>query len=245
MSDVALLIDFDNVYPRGQSTAEQLVVEFNRWVSLAKRVAPDVETIHIRLYGGWQQDGELSRAASEVLARLPRSPFPLNIGMAGAERLVRGGVELVDRLAALPAIQWGHTFRSHRGLPQLRLSESPRPNGCAEAENCPIDLVQRISRRRNRECHVSGCLVSNQTAFLLREQKMVDVLLACDAIEYANRGNHLIVISNDLDLLPSIATATTLPAASVTLVRGPTAGDQALYTAPLEEVGVKFEELAA
>jgi hypothetical protein len=245
MSDVALLIDFDNVYPRGQSTAEELVVEFNRWVSLATRVAPDVETVNIRLYGGWHQGGELSKAASEVLARLPRSPFPLSIGMDGAKRLVRGSVELVSRLAALPTIQWGHTFRSHRGLPQLRLSESPRPKGCSEAENCPIDLVQRISRRRNRKCHVSGCSVSNEAAFLLREQKMVDVLLACDAIEYANRGHHLILISNDLDLLPSIATTTTLPAASVTLVRGPAAGDQALYTAPLEEAGVKFEELLA
>lgn len=245
MSDVALLIDFDNVYPRGQSTAEELVVEFNRWVSLTRRAVPDVETLHIRLYGGWQQNGELSNAASEVLSRLPRSPFPLSINVGGAERLVRGSVELVHRLAALPGIQWGHTFRSHRGLPQLRLSESPRPKGCSQADNCPIDLVQRISRRRTRECHVPGCTVSNETAFLLCEQKMVDVLLACDAIEYASRGYHLIVISNDLDVLPSIATTTTLPAASVTLVRGPSAGDQALYTAPLEEAGVKFEDLIA
>lgn len=73
---------------------------------------------------------------------------------------------------------------------------------------------------------------------------MVDVLLACDAIEYATRGHHLIVISNDLDLLPSIATTTTLPAPSVTLVRGPSAGDQDLYTSPLRDVGVRFEELA-
>ncbi len=74
---------------------------------------------------------------------------------------------------------------------------------------------------------------------------MVDVLLACDAIEFASRKSHLIVVSNDLDLLPSIATTTTLPAASVTLVRGPTAGDQALYAAPLESVGVRFEDLLA
>jgi hypothetical protein len=74
---------------------------------------------------------------------------------------------------------------------------------------------------------------------------MVDVLLACDAIEYATRGYHLIVVSNDLDVLPSIATSTVLPAASVTLVRGPSAGDQALYAAPLAAAGVNFEELLA
>src|SRR4051794_36394940 len=146
MSDVALLIDFDNVYPRGQSTAEELAVEFNRWLSLTRRAVPDVETLHIRLYGGWQQNGELSNAASEVLSRLPKNPFPLSIKVGGTGRLVRGSVELVHRLAALPGIQWGHTFRSHRGLPQLRLSESPRPKGCSQADNCPIDLVQRISR---------------------------------------------------------------------------------------------------
>jgi hypothetical protein len=244
-TEVALLIDFDNLYPRSDTTSDELVVTLNSWMSLAIKTVPQVETVRVRLYGGWLEDGVLTRAASDLFSKIPRDYFPLSGDPANGVRLIRGSIDLVSRLVGVPAIQWDHTFRSRRGLPQLRLAEKPRPDGCAAVDSCPIDLVQRISRRSNRQCHVSGCAVINDSAFLVKEQKMVDVLLSCDAIEFARRGVHIIVMSNDLDLLPSVATTASCASASVTLVRGPGAGSDDLYSEALQSMGVDFADLQA
>lgn len=241
-AEVVLLIDYDNLYPRNQNRRAEIPAELNRWLSLVFRSIPDARTVRIRLYGGWLEDGVLTKSASELASSIRRDFFPLS-GPNGS--IVRGSLDLVDRLEKVPSIQWAHTSRTRTGIPQLRLAESPRPEGCLNDGSCPIDLVQRISRRRARECHVSGCSVSNESAFLLREQKMVDVLLACDAIELAMQGVHVVVMSNDLDLLPGVASAATHSKSSVTLVRGPTAGREDLYTEALASVGVEFADLAA
>jgi|GEM_PF-482988 len=244
-TEVALLIDFDNLYPRGHETPEELVVRLNHWASLAIETVPTVDTVNIRLYGGWLEDGVLTRAASELISKIPRDFFPLTGKATAANRLIRGTVDLASRLVGVPGIQWNHTFRSRRGLPQLRLADKPRPEACVKADSCPIDLVQRISRRSTRQCHINGCPVHNDSAFLIREQKMVDVLLACDAIEFARRGVHIVVMSNDLDLLPSVVTTASCSSASVTLVRGAEAGTDNLYAEALESIGVDLIDLQA
>jgi hypothetical protein len=239
--EVALLVDFDNVFPRNRGDAA-IVPELNRWVRFVQAVLP-TQTLRIRLYGGWLESGVITKAASVLLAGIPRDFFPLAAEVNGRPRLIRGSVELATRLVGVPDIEWGHSFRAREGLPRLRLAQKPRPEGCLRQDSCPIDAVQRMARNRRRVCQHDGCSVRNDSAFLLHEQKMVDTLLSCDAIEFARRETHVVVMSNDLDVLPSIATTASFSSASVILVRGGEAGDTDLYSDALGRIGVRVASL--
>lgn len=241
--DVVLLVDFDNVCHHLELSTDVLTAEINRWLALAVGVVPNVAAVSIRLYGGWLQEGSLTKVGSKLLTGIPGDFFPVVDSSAGVDRILRGSIELATRLVRVPQIEWGHTYQEKRGLPRLRMAEKPRPDACQDHESCPIDQIQRISRRRDRECHIDGCSVRNESAFLLREQKMVDTLMACDLIEYARQGVHTIVMSNDLDLLPSVATAAAMNGSGVTHVRGPDAGLGDLYSSELEKLGVGFAEM--
>ena len=243
--EVALLVDFDNLFPPNKTKTESLVLEMNRWVSLARTSVPKFSMLRIRLYGGWLENGVLTNAASAVASAIPRDFFPLAGGSDGRRQVIRGSVELATRLVGVPEIEWEHSFRTRKGLPRLRLSQKPRPDGCIQHDGCPIDTVQRLSRHRHRTCKHEGCFVLNETAFLVHEQKMVDALLSCDAIELARRGAHVVVMSNDLDVLPSVATTASISKASVILVRGAEAGDTALYSDALRGLGVVLADLEA
>jgi hypothetical protein len=243
--EVALLVDFDNIFPPNKREIESLVPEMNRWVSLVRTLVPTSSTLRVRLYGGWLENGVLTRAASAVLSAIPRDFFPLASELDGRREVIRGSVELVTRLIGVPDIEWKHSFRTRKGLPRLRLAQKPRPDGCIKHDGCPIDTVQRFSRHRHRACQHDGCHVLNEAAFLLHEQKMVDSLLSCDAIELARRGTHIVVMSNDLDVLPSVVTTAGLSEASVILVRGAEAGDTDLYSETLETLGIELAELEA
>jgi hypothetical protein len=235
----AVLVDFDNFFPGDLGTAAELQQSLDRMVDLALSIRSDVTDVSIRLYGGWLQDGILTNRASQLQTLLgpPASSAP-HPNLPAALRL---NVTLVTTLQALPELQWRHTYRSRLGLPRLRLVDSPRPEGCAEGESCPIDLMQRISRRPDRTCHVAGCAVRNDEAFLIREQKMVDSLITCDCLTLAGAEALVVVLSNDLDALPGVAIAASWPATgcTVALVRSNQKPVE-LYEQELAELGVRL-----
>lgn len=206
-------------------------------VDFALERQPEVTDVAIRMYGGWLQDGVLTDRASalQTLIGSPASsaPHPNQPG------LLRLKVGLVLRLAGLPGLVWRHTLRSRAGLPRLRLADSPRPTACVIDDCCPIDLLQRVSRKPERECHVTGCAVRAESAFLIREQKMVDTLIACDCLTLAETNALVMVLSDDLDVLPAIALAASNPMnnSEIALVRS-SGGAEHLYGPQLTELNV-------
>ena len=231
----AVLVDYDNFFVGDLKTAFEIRHQLNRMVSLALSISPVYNEIEIRLYGGWMADGLLSSRGSELQAATATGFFPIpHPSTAG---LLRGSVTLVTRLEAVPQLEWRHTYRTGRGLPRLRIADGPRPDGCAAAHACPIDHVQRISRRRVRECHVDGCSVTNESAFLIQEQKMVDSMVCCDAIALGMAGSDILVLSDDLDVLPAVAMAAVTCKHRVVLVRSSDAVDS-LYSDELADLGV-------
>lgn len=236
-ASAAVLVDYDNFFPGPLGSTYEIQTALSRMVDFALKHRPAVTDIAIRMYGGWLQDGVLTDRASELqtLIGSPASsaPHPNQPG------LLRIEVGLVLRLAGLPGFMWEHTFRSKAGLPRLRLVESPRPSACMADDCCPIDLLQRISRKPERECHVAGCGVRADSAFLVREQKMVDTLIACDCLTLAEANTLVMVLSNDLDVLPAIALAASNPMydSELVLVRSP-ADTEHLYGSQLAELNV-------
>lgn len=233
----AVLVDFDNFFPDALGSREEMQQAIGRMIDCVLERRPTITDIAVRFYGGWHEDGILTKRASELLslvgARTSSTSHPIQTGV------LRASVELATHLAAVPGLLWAHTVRSRRGLPRLRIAETPRPDGCVSGDACPIDLVQRMSRRSGRQCHVDGCEVDNHTAFLIREQKLVDTLLSCDCMTYAEYASLVLVLSDDLDVLPGVvlaASAVRAPA-EIALVRR-NAASEGIYDPVLSSLGI-------
>jgi hypothetical protein len=241
---VAILVDFDNFYPGDRAELSQpwLIHQVNRMTTLAVERCSEAERLDIRLYGGWLDEGVLTNRASALqsaVAAMPLFPTPHPL----REGLLRGSIELVTRLVAVPSIEWGHTRRVQDGLPRLRLAESPLPLGCkGDLTSCPLRTVHRFSLRSGRTCHIEGCAVQNREAFRVIEQKMVDILIACDAMALAAADPPLrvFVMSDDLDVVPAVAMASYVSGRPVNLVRTSVRAQQ-LYGDDLLAVGVELE----
>jgi hypothetical protein len=244
----AVLIDFDNFYPDADiaTGSDWLTHELNKIITVVLAVDRDVEFIDIRLYGGWLDNGLLTRHASELQAALGASPiFPL--AHPYKSTVLRGEVALVTRLAGLPSVQWAHTRRVAVGLPQIRLAAGPLPNECVGSlETCPLRAVHRFTKRRERSCHVPTCAVRNEDAFKVVQQKMVDSMICCDVIFFATSATpapHILLLSDDLDVVPAAAVAATQTKSAIHLVRSH-AGRENLYDAELRGLGVVLQHWA-
>ncbi len=233
-----VLIDFDNFFPGEIAAREQLDQDLRRAVDCALNVEPALTHVEVRLYGGWLENGVLTGRASELQAQVGAPSFAARHPRQPG--LLRVTTILVTRLAAVVDLEWGHTLRSRLGLPQLRLADRPRPADCVDHEQCPVRIVRSMSRGRQRQCSIDGCTVMNADAFLVREQKMVDSLLVCDTISYSQTSSALVVLSNDLDVLPGLVQAANSQACISALVLVRTASEHTvgLYDAHLERMGV-------
>ena len=237
IGDVAVLIDFDNVVVGPVPDSQRLSAFLDRVVGLSLDRWPDAERVSIVLYGGWLEDGVLTRRASDLQASIGAARFfplvhPYHDGV------LHGGVELSTRLFAVPEVEWGHTLRTRDGLPRLRFRDGSYPLACVHrSQTCPLRAMRKFSKANDQSCDVSGCPVTNGTAFRALEQKMVDVMIACDVIDRAMHGIRTLVLSSDLDVLPAIAMAARFSSGEVAVLR--VARDTAdLYDAQLEQLGV-------
>lgn len=215
-----VLIDFDNILPPGEDSlsAELLSHQLVGLLKSALVTHPSLEHFVIRLYGGWYEGGTLTNRGSEVAQLVSQVDlFPLAIP-GGA--ILRGDVQLANELLSLPSVQLGSTFQRRSGLPRLRLAKSGTPTDCAVPESgCPVDSYFRLSKKKTAVCPAAGCEARVADCFIVREQKMVDTLLACDVVEGVCQGPGLVVVlSSDSDLVPALLQASQIDAAQVALV---------------------------
>jgi hypothetical protein len=77
-------------------------------------------------------------------------------------------------------------------------------------------------------------------AFRAPEQKMVDVMLACDSMTFVNDSWHVVMMSSDLDVLPAVALSASASPGSVTLARSPDSA-ASLYESEFGDLGVPIE----
>ena len=219
-SHLALLVDFDNAFPRPVENAAEMATAINRLLWCGLDLYRGVSLVDIRLYGGWLDEGVLTNRASAIHAAIGGMPTVFPLPHPYRAGLLRGQIQLVTRLVGIPGLEWRHTLRHRSGLPHVALSEKPFPIGCVhESNDCPVRLLQKLARRPARECHATGCHVTNRSAFRVPEQKMVDTMLCCDAWALSSSGSVVIVVSSDMDLLPAVATLGVSAPGRVALVR--------------------------
>jgi len=247
MEHAVVLVDFDNVYHNERTLEEK------NWLARALQVleqsvmniSESVHHIEIRLYGGWLQNGNYTRRASKLLGevgRVTRYPVPHPF----ASGLLRGSIELPITLVSLPAITWANTFYVRTGLPRLRIDMESLPDTCSSTHRarCPALTLRRFTRKRTQLCPVEGCTLSNSAVFRVNQQKMVDTLMACDLMHYSLEGKVriIMVVTNDLDLLPAIAMSASYPNTTgdrVICLAGTSTSEFSDYRDQLDDIGVR------
>lgn len=235
---MAVLIDFDNVVVGPVPSAPRLSSLLARVVELGLDRWPNAAHVEIVLYGGRLERGILTRRASELQASIEVARF-FPFSHPRRDGLLRGDVRLATRLFAVPEVEWAHTLRAHSGLPRLRFRDGSYPLACVHRSRAyPLRAMCKFSTARQRICEVTGCSVTNGEAFRMQEQKMVDVMIACDIIDQAIRGTRVLVLSSGLDVLPAVAMASKFPVVQVAVLRVERDAATALYDPELERLGV-------
>lgn len=210
MKTLAVLIDFDNIFPRQFSYYSVNDIErvLNFVIENVKASILDVENIIIRLYGGWYENNNLTARASALTSMLSllNKIFPI---IPNPRRIIHGNIELATQLYGHSFI-WYNSYREHRGLPKLRIAHEVISEQCDNnKEICPIKILQKFTKNPNCLCNIPGCSTVHSSAFFERKQKYIDTMLACDIITLSRDEDivGIYVLSDDVDHFPAFAIA--------------------------------------
>lgn len=210
MRTIAILIDFDNIFPGPMNLYTnadiQRVISFS--VNSAKASIPDVEKIVVRLYSGWYESNSLTARASAVLALLPslNSMFPI---IVQPRAIIHGSIELATQLYGHNFV-WYNSYREHYGLPRLRVNTAAMGSQCESNKSiCPVKILKKFTDKKQRICNTVGCNTVHGNVFFERTQKYVDTLVACDIISLSGDEDiaGIYVLSDDVDHFPAFAVA--------------------------------------
>ena len=207
------LIDFDNWFTKrdlNHYTNEEIQFEFTEIInsSIDINTLENSDYVELRLYSGWYQEEVLSQKASILNNNLPQIKlFPI---INSKNNIIRGRLELVDTLAQVPNYQWRNTLKEKKGISYIRINNDKLNETCAgNRENCPPQILKRITKKKQHECKVDGCNSINEDLFIKTEQKMVDTMIACDLISYSMEEDisKVVIVSDDIDHFPALAVA--------------------------------------
>ncbi len=135
--------------------------------------------------------------------------------------MVHGEVELALNLAAVPGALMTETFRRREGPSRLQLTNTPLPDRCVgNINDCPLRTLVHITRRPSRACPVDMCDVTPREAFVVNEQKMVDVMIASDLLYFCRDSTAIGVALTtcDSDLLPALCYGATTAVVPIILL---------------------------
>lgn len=217
-----VILDFDNFFPL--ATLSEYDGDnglFNRvFQFVISQLAENdsVDSIKFRLYSGWYSEDALTNRSSEVLRRLSsfNSLFPCFV----RGRKIEGDFVLAENQVDIPFI-WKNTYRERHGLPKFRVDETKMSPACrSNTTTCPVHILKHFSKKATTPCSVNSCTTKHGEVFKLREQKMVDTMMACDVISCSlDEDKPLVaIVSDDVDIFPSIALRNKISSESTTIM---------------------------
>ena len=196
-----ILVDYDNVDIPLRKNGVKNVLE--RIASTLCQHVPNLpQRFEFRLYGGWYDQTTMTRKAQDISAQLTRDfpnvfiPFPTyqtKISLVLQAELARA--LLVD-----PSNVLLHTFRERArpsGICAMLLSGCLRPD-------CGLRHIKTLVEKG--KCPEPGCVIKLENVLIKREQKLVDVMLACDLLHLVETrpSEFVVIVTSDQDLWPAI-----------------------------------------
>lgn len=232
---VYCLTDFFNLdlWPRHRlpnfadvrDSLEDLANAVTAW---AETSSTPLTELTMRLYGGWHgrrvdEPVEIRDIIEQVVRRFPRR-----------DRRTRLRLELADTPI------WNKGIRLLRSVREVVLRGEPSvfrvPILCPHRGACTF---QQLGSWWSGHCPDTNCSVKLEDTGTTKRQKMVDTLLATDALTIARDGlaNLLVIASDDDDMIPVLLTVRSLDFATVRLKRDRSA--DSYYDELLETQGVE------
>ena len=208
-SEIILLIDFDNYFVKpieGYSIQE---FEYELKI-IIDHVTETIEEnrcfiLKIRLYSGWFENSRLTKKTSETLQKIAGlSLFPI---ILSNKSLINGQIDIATTLYDIPEYTFENTYREKQGVPRIRVNQDKMDSICQDnKKHCPAHLLTNFTKKKNKICHVEGCSTNHNEIFFLREQKMVDTMIACDLITFCECEyvESIFLISDDIDHIPAL-----------------------------------------
>lgn len=199
-----VLVDYDNV----ESAVKKLGPLHVAQTIASKIVAhdPSVSRIDFRYYGGWYERSTLTRSAQTLSATIQHA-FPSHFVATNGGQRAMLNVELAYALISDPRQHLFNTYRQRNPQESGVRSHHPNAAGCTGAATCGLrHLPQTLSAGC---CPEAGCPVLSKQLLYKSEQKLVDVMIACDLLHLISQSSaDLIgVATSDHDLWPAIRQA--------------------------------------
>lgn len=163
---------------------------------LRSHTSNSLREITLRFYGGWHDDETgASTSVRNILASAIRNA-PRRIG-------TRIRFEIAEAPLSHPYLTIPGTVRRAR-LPRLTLVAKSAAN-CCNFSTCG---ARHLTDWANGRCPEKDCSVKTEEVIFAKTQKMVDTMLAADAVFIAaeDRADCLVVASDDDDMLPALLT---------------------------------------
>lgn len=209
--EIVVLIDFDNYFKKPITLYSITEFEYELKIILDTVIKSLTNNTYynltIRLYSGWLENATYTRKTSDTLQKIAGIDlFPL---FAEENIVINGRIEIAVSLYEIPQYIFGHTYREKKGIPRIRINREVMGEICDNnKEHCPGHILSSFTRKKNRICSVDGCPTNHNELFFLREQKMVDTMIACDIITFCenNSINALFLVSDDTDHIPALIT---------------------------------------
>lgn len=202
MKKGVVIVDYNNVFTADQCSETDIEFTFSSVVETILKEFNEIDTLIIRIYAGWYQEDQITARGSDIMTKLGRvNPFP----SVFAGRAIRGDIEIVDQINGVDFL-WHNTYREKTG-PRLVVNRNVERTNCSNnKQNCPVEILIKFTKSRNRICNVPGCTIQNQQVFIQYGQKMVDTMMACDILTYGEEEDTgcIFVLTDDVDLFPSM-----------------------------------------
>jgi len=205
------LIDYDNYeYNNKLNARKGLFYLAEKLINVvnANTATTEIKT-RIRLYGGWYENKTLTRKAHTLITEASNS-FPAvitTVNIAGATHKVIVNIELAYSLEIAPSTHLFNTFRA-RSAPKNLHCRNPLSLGCSEP-HCPMQNMYSLFSTGN--CPSPSCRRSLDDLIYKGEQKLVDTMMALDALYVSTSGiDTICFLTSDDDFWPVMLTLLTL-----------------------------------
>lgn len=196
-----VLIDYDNLIKRVLGCASDLNYFITHIVANLDRAsdffehASMMETVEMRLYGGWYEGKRLTKQAQDVQTEIRRILPVSYTTRNGAKILVRCELAL-----SMLTIKGQSLFATSRVRNVAEEVEVPRLSCCEPAQEHFEYLRSAVL---SGKCPLCGRNIIGR-AFKKHCQKMVDAMLFCDCMHLALKSPdyRISVVSSDADMIP-------------------------------------------
>jgi uncharacterized LabA/DUF88 family protein len=194
---ILVLIDYSNI--KNQNIPLRKAIEY----ITDREASSEIKKIQVRLYGGWYENSQATDDRNNAVAELSDTMPGAIINDGKIWQIKTEFADYTAKIKQLDVFPVKNTvLRRKSTSPELVLNSYDE---CDSPDCGKMEVLKWLKRKRG--CTSQLCQKKYAEIFSRVEQKQVDTHLAIDFYRYcveSNKFDSVWLISNDIDMLPSI-----------------------------------------